>query len=71
MEKEKKKKKKMNMRKKKKKKKVVNKEVYIEEDRDENFYYIAGYTSNGMPFGITWEEAVEEGLVEEDKLIIT
>jgi hypothetical protein len=25
-------------------------------DQDFNFYYIAGYTPNGFPFGITWEE---------------
>jgi hypothetical protein len=25
-------------------------------DSDEYFYYIAGYTSGGAPFGITWEE---------------
>ena len=26
------------------------------EDSDEYFYYIAGYTSGGVPYGITWEE---------------
>ena len=25
-------------------------------DSDDNFYFIAGYTSCGAPFGITWEE---------------
>lgn len=25
-------------------------------EQDETFYYIAGYTSGGMPYGITWEE---------------
>ena len=25
-------------------------------DSDETFYYIAGYTSNGVPYGVTWEE---------------
>jgi len=30
----------------------------IEEDfSDENFAYIAGYTSGGVPFGLTHEEA--------------
>ncbi|QNO15928.1 hypothetical protein HYG86_14705 [Alkalicella caledoniensis] len=38
----------------------------IEDNQsDEYFYYIAGYTEGGMPFGITWEEAIEQGLVEE------
>ena len=28
-------------------------------EQDENFYFIAGYTSGGAPYGITWEEAAE------------
>ncbi len=28
----------------------------IEADSDEHFAYIAGYTSGGAPFGVTWEE---------------
>ena len=24
--------------------------------RDDRFYYIAGYTSGGAPYGVTWEE---------------
>lgn len=28
----------------------------IEPESDENFAYIAGYTSGGFPFGVTWEE---------------
>ena len=26
------------------------------EDQDDMFYYIAGYTSGGAPYGVTWEE---------------
>jgi hypothetical protein len=26
-------------------------------DLHEHFAYIAGYTSNGVPFGVTWDEA--------------
>ena len=26
------------------------------EDQDDMFYYIAGYTSGGAPYGATWEE---------------
>ena len=33
---------------------------------DENFYFIAGYTSGGMPYGITWEEAEKVGLLEDE-----
>ena len=36
-------------------------------DSDENFYFIAGYTSGGMPYGITWEEAEMEGLFEDEE----
>lgn len=25
-------------------------------EQDENFYFIAGYTSGGFPYGVTWEE---------------
>lgn len=31
-------------------------------DSDESFYLIAGYTSGGAPYGITWEQAEKEGL---------
>ena len=32
--------------------------------QDDHFYYIAGYTSGGAPFGITWEEHRQ---IEEDQ----
>ena len=28
------------------------------EDQDDTFYYIAGYTTGGAPYGVTWEEMV-------------
>lgn len=31
-------------------------DVDIWEDSDEQFYFIAGYTSGGAAYGITWEE---------------
>ena len=31
-------------------------------DQDENFFFIAGYTSGGAPYGITWEQAEEDRL---------
>ena len=34
----------------------------------ENYYFIAGYTSGGAPYGITMEEAKEQGLLEENEL---
>ena len=33
-------------------------------DSDEHFYFIAGYTSGGCPYGITWEEAELDHLIE-------
>ena len=36
------------------------------EDQDETFYYIAGYTSGGAPYGITWEEMRMSPYTEED-----
>ena len=42
-----------NLQRKKKEKPVE--EEYNDEQND-IFYYIAGYTSGGAPFGVTWEE---------------
>lgn len=33
-------------------------------DQDENFFFIAGYTSGGAPYGVTWEEAAEIEMLE-------
>ena len=30
--------------------------IYEGIEQDENFAFIAGYTSGGAPFGVTWEE---------------
>ncbi len=30
------------------------------DDSDENFSFIAGYTSGGAPYGVTWEEMDDE-----------
>ena len=35
---------------------------YFEEDSDETFYYIAGYTDGGAPYGMTWEEVISQDL---------
>jgi len=35
--------------------------------QDENFYYIAGYTPGGVPFGITWEEYERDIKDDNDK----
>ena len=33
-------------------------------DQDEYFYFIAEYTSGGAPYGITWEQARVDGLLD-------
>ncbi|NBG88897.1 hypothetical protein ISALK_10330 [Isachenkonia alkalipeptolytica] len=37
-----------------------------DSDSDETFYYIAGYTSGGVPYGITWEEMGMDPFEDED-----
>ncbi len=48
----------------KKNRKTKREEMDVIE-QDEHFYYIVGYTSGGAPYGITWEQAYEDGLLEE------
>lgn len=36
-------------------------------ESNEDFAYIAGYTKNGFPFGITWEEVEELDIIDEFK----
>lgn len=55
------------MKRKKQKKSRNTEKNYIEIESDEYFYYIAGYTSGGAAFGITWEEAREQGLIDESE----
>lgn len=53
---------------KKNKSKKRKKQADYEEDfQDETFYCIAGDTSGGAPYGITWEEAYADGLVEKEQ----
>lgn len=49
------------------KKQTENLNNYI--DSDETFYFIVGYTSGGAPYGVTWEEAIKDGLVEVNELM--
>lgn len=43
-------------RKRRKKKKAETAQLDFNSDQDDNFFFIAGYTSGGAPYGITWEE---------------
>jgi len=59
------------MKKKKRHKNIGNKNPELKEygmefGSDENFAFIAGFTSNGTPFGITHEEMRE--IEKEEKL---
>ena len=42
-------------KKRKRKQKKLEQNIF-HEDQDERFFYIAGYTSGGAPYGVTWEE---------------
>jgi hypothetical protein len=44
----------------KKKKESSESENLFAQDSDENFYYIAGYTDGGFPYGVVWEEHEKE-----------
>ncbi|MDP3706322.1 MAG: hypothetical protein Q8R24_10540 [Legionellaceae bacterium] len=49
------------------KKKVAKKQELLDDllfDSDDHYYFIAGYTSGGFPYGITWEEAELDNLIE-------
>lgn len=50
-----------------KKKYKKQQETYIEPTQDDNFYFIAGYTSGGAPYGVTWEEMELEPWQELDE----
>ena len=45
-----------------KKSRRQNKINSIVHDSDETFYFIAGYTTGGVPYGSTWEEIVSQEL---------
>ncbi len=38
------------------------------EYQDSDFYFIAGCTSGGTPYGITWDQARDKGLLEAEKM---
>lgn len=44
------------MRKKKRKKSSLSDHEAASIDQDDQFYFIAGYTEGGAPYGVTWEE---------------
>ncbi|MGM0500582.1 MAG: hypothetical protein ACQERL_10310 [Bacillota bacterium] len=36
--------------------------------QDSDYYFIAGYTSGGVPYGITWEEYKREYREDEEEI---
>ena len=52
---------------KKKKEQKKSKTEKISEQKAFDFYFVAGYTSGGIPYGIKMEDAKDRGLLEEDK----
>lgn len=54
----------------KKEQKLMDENV-LYEDSDDIFAYIAGYTSGGVPYGITWEELGLEPYASYDELMET
>ena len=62
-----------NQRRAKEEKKREKELVNISEsciDRDNTFYFIAGYTSGGAPYGLTWEEmGLEPWTFPDDELV--
>ena len=41
-------------------------EMYHNEFQDDTFFFIAGYTSGGAPYGVTWEQMGLNPYEEED-----
>lgn len=54
----------------KEKRKKSDMDIYSvdNQESDEYFYFIVGYTPGGAPYGITWEEAIEDGLIDTEEL---
>lgn len=52
----------------KKQKKLAEKKQGLDFpfDSDDHYYFVAGYTSGGCPYGITWEEAELNNLIQND-----
>ena len=40
-------------------------EAYSNDFQDDRFYFIAGYTSGGAPYGVTWDEMGMEPYTDE------
>ena len=58
-------KKKQELRRKRKARKATQTSDSFNPDQDDRFFFIAGYTSGGAPYGVTWEEM---GMNPEDDL---
>ncbi len=50
--------KKTKRKRKRKQSRMLKEDFTFYEDQDDTFCYIAGYTSGGAPYGVTWEEII-------------
>ena len=41
------------------KKTAIKRQDFVDTYQDDRFFFIAGYTSGGAPYGITWDEELE------------
>ncbi len=48
--------------------KEQEKDLIMDNDSDETFCFIAGYTSGGVPFGVTWDEMDMETNLDEREI---
>lgn len=56
------------------KRRLERRQAALDEDWTERYqyseggnYFVAGYTSNGVSYGVAWEEARAQGLIESDE----
>ena len=46
----------LNRKKNRKRKRLESTSAFQRDDQDDTFFFIAGYTSGGAPYGVTWEQ---------------
>ncbi|MCM3081745.1 UPF0158 family protein [Brevibacillus invocatus] len=54
------------MRNRKRKKSALSDHESVSIDQDDQFYFIAGYTEGGAPYGVTWEEYEAQSALAKD-----
>ncbi|XEC96719.1 UPF0158 family protein [Paenibacillus tarimensis] len=55
--------------KKKRKNSILSDHKFVSIEQDDQFYFIAGYTEGGAPYGVTWEEyEAQSALAKENRI---